>query len=69
MIARLKWWALEALGFVFCEITFQWFSRLGDVPWDETTWKWYHHVYYNVGVAPYKVGTFFYGLQKDGGVA
>ena len=62
---KFKWEALELVGFVFCECTFQWFDRIGDVPWDEEDWQWYHRIYYFIGVAPYKIGSFFYNLQDE----
>jgi len=63
--ARFKWEILDWIGYVFCEFTFQWFDRMGDVPWDEEDWRWFHHIYYFIGCIPYRIGCFFYNLQDD----
>ena len=63
--AKVKWEVLDFIGYAFCEFTFQWFDRIGDVPWEEEDWRWYHRVYYFIGSAPYRVGCFFYDMQDD----
>ena len=64
-IARFKWEVLDCIGYMFCEFTFRWFDYIGDVPWADEDWRWYHHVYYFIGNVPYRVGCFFYNLQDD----
>ena len=67
-IARLKWKALECLGYVFCEASFRWWNIFDDGSELErkishpTRWE---RITYLIGVPSYRVGCFFYELQDN----
>jgi len=65
---KLKWEALDLLGYIFCEASFRWWNIFDDGSDLErkishpTRWE---RITYWVGVPSYRVGCFFYNLQDD----
>lgn len=64
-LTELRWEVLDCLGYVFCEFAFRWYDCMGDIPWHEEDWRWFHHVGCFIGGVSYSVGCFFYGLQES----
>jgi hypothetical protein len=64
MWTKIKWEALELLGYIFCEISLKWWGLFDNTPLMSPPTLW-NKITYLIGVPSYNVGCFFYNLQED----
>ena len=64
MWAKIRWETLELLGYIFCEISLQWWNRFDNTPLMSPPTLW-NKITYLIGVPLYRMGCFFYNMQED----
>ena len=62
---KIKWEALDFIGYMFCELAFRWFDIFDGPIEGDDDFRWYHRIHDLVGSTSYRAGCFFYSLQDD----